>query len=153
MQGGTTMIRLRLRYILPLYSVALLAIGAMVGAQYTWFTKFGQWAKTAPLHYNDSDRHYVELALDVYTAHSIMTHAQALEEVYPLVVDFPGAVCVALHHRPGWTDSESTICFDSKSDALLTDYRSDVKGQHMPAELSPPHYGEVLVSGPGSPSP
>jgi len=146
------MTRIRPRYLLPLYSAALLAIGATIGAQYTWITRFGQWAKTAPLSYSDRDSYYVEQALNIYTSHSTMTYAQALEEVYPLVVDFPDAVCVALHHRPGWTDSESTICFDNKTDELLTNYHSDLVGQHIPEKLSRPHYGDVFVSGPGSPT-
>jgi hypothetical protein len=115
---------------------------------------FRQWSETAPLAYTDSDRHYVELALDAYTARSRMTREEALKAVYPLVVDFPDAVCVAMHHRPGHTDSMTTICFDNKTDELLTYFHSDLKPQfqHIPDKLKRPQYGEVIVSGPGSPT-
>jgi hypothetical protein len=123
-------------------------VGALFGyglGFWDYALEYVTWAHTTPLRYSESDTHYVELALDVYTGRSAQKREDALKEVYPLVVDLPGAVCVAMHPRPGRiVDSVSTMCFDNETDALLTHYHSETLGQHMPAKLNPPHFGEVI---------
>lgn len=144
------MTKRRSRWLFPIYSAALLALGAYLGACYAAVKLWAPWVRTAPLAYSDTDRKYVEMALNAYKGHSAMTRKAILEEVFPLVVDFPDAVCVAFHGRAPGTGG-GTICFDNRTDDLLTYYHPDFVGQKMPAKLARPHYGEVTLSGERSP--
>jgi hypothetical protein len=101
--------------------------------------------ETTPVPYGPYEQVFVDKALDAYTAHSTMSREQALREVYPVAVELPDTVCIGLHPRPGWADGDSTMCYDVHSGDLLTNYSPDMqmKYQHVPAKLSPPHFGNV----------
>jgi hypothetical protein len=101
--------------------------------------------ENTPVPYSAGEQIFVDKALDAYTAHSTMSREQALREVYPVSVALPDAVCIGLHPRPGWADGDATMCYDTNSGDLLTNYQPDtlMKYQHVPAKLAPPHYGNV----------
>lgn len=103
-----------------------------------------------PMPYDSSEQGFVDAALDIYIAGSYYsnTRAEAMNQVYPVTVDLPDAVCVGLHVRPktpAEIGQEMTICFDKSTGEVLTKYYPDVRAefQHIPDKFKRPRYGEV----------
>jgi hypothetical protein len=50
--------------------------------------------ENTPVPYAVSEQIFVDKALDAYTAHSTMSHEEALRQVYPVAVELPDTVCI-----------------------------------------------------------
>lgn len=70
--------------------------------------------------YHAYDQCFVDKALALYSGNGKIPAKQIERDVFPVVVRFPGKVCVGLNAKRGVTGGDTTICFDKETSRLLS---------------------------------